>query len=217
MIHLKADTKEFTRKLKLIDRFYEDDYEDESLVKHPSAYTPKPSDPEISKMFACIENIDPMSTPLHRDNISYDERMALQDLDDLLKTDIIVKKADKGNTFVVMDVSYYRDKLVIADHLNSDTYAKADIDSDQKVMRDLRTLMEKHRLCLKDKEYDYVTDFEWKSSNLYVLPKIHKSKVIIDAIEKNNSSYLHIPIPVDLKGRPVIAGPAALHNTLVNY
>ena len=192
-----------------MDRFYDETYNNESLVKHPSSYTPKPSDPEVSKILATIENIDPTASLDRYDNITYSERIALKEIEDLIRTDLIIKKADKGNTFVVMDSSYYRDKLVIADHLDSDTYKKADSKADEFVMAKLRALMEKHSNCLTEDEFDYITDFNWKTSNLYVLPKIHKSRIIIDTIKETDSPYLHIPIPSDLKGRPVIAGPAA--------
>ena len=66
----------------------------------------------------------------------------MKEIENLLRTDIIIKKADKGNTFVVMDSSYYRDKLVIADHLDSDTYMKADSNADEIVITKLRALME---------------------------------------------------------------------------
>ena len=103
-----------------------------------------------------------------------------------------------------MDSSYYRDKLVIADHLDSYTNMKADSNADEIVITKLRALMEKHSNCLTEDEFDYVTDFNWKTSNLYVLPKIHKSKIIIDTIKESDTPYLHMPIPSDLKGHPVM-------------
>ena len=126
----------------------------------------------------------------------------------MLESDIIIKKADKGNTLVV-DVSFYRDKLVTADHLGTDIYCKANSDSDIEVLSSLKTLMNRYRVCLTDKEYDYIVNYDWKPSNLYALPKIHKCQEIIESIEHCNSSYLHMETPHSLKGRPVITGPAS--------
>ena len=81
---------------------------------------------------------------------------------------------------VVLDTPFYRDKLVLSDHLNTDTYSIAPLKADQKVHNKLTKLIEKHKNCLTKKEADYIVKREWQSSNFYVLPKIHKSKEIID-------------------------------------
>ena len=208
-IHIKADIRNFTRRLKLLDIFYEVDYTCESLVKHPSSFNPKPSDPEIAKIITNIENVDPMPNKNGQDNLTKSERAALKELEDMLERDLVIKKADKGNTLVIMDIDFYKNKLVIDDHLNSDTYCEANPNSDSNVMSALKVLMNKHRECLFDKEYEYIVNFEWKSSNIYVLPKIHKCREIIDTIEDWSSSYIHMETPYTLKGRPVIAGPAS--------
>ena len=73
----------------------------------------------------------------------------------------MVKKADKGNTLVVMDKSFYRDKLVMKDHLLTNTYQSANMKSDFKVMTEIKSLLDKHRSCVTDKEYNYITAFDW--------------------------------------------------------
>ena len=50
---------------------------------------------------------------------------------------------------------------------------------------------------------------DWKSSNFYVLPKIHKNKKIIDRFRNSESEFVHMEVPIDLKGRPITAGPCA--------
>ena len=52
-------------------------------------------------------------------------------------------------------------------------------------------------------------EFKWNTSNLYVLPKIHKSKPIIDQITSSHNDYAEMTPPQGLKGRPIIAGPVA--------
>ena len=61
--------------------------------------------------------MEPVYAKKKQDNFTTSERKALEDL----KSDanIIIKKADKGNTLVVMSMEFYRDKLVLHDHLNT--------------------------------------------------------------------------------------------------
>ena len=53
-----------------------------------------------------------------------------------------------------------------------------------------------------------MTNFNCKTSNFYGLPKVHKSKEIKDAIKTQNTEYIEIINPRDLKFRPIVAGPA---------
>ena len=187
-MQIKSDTKEFTRKLKLREKFWECEYNDESLVKHPSEYNPPASDNEFRKIISTIELMDPVKVYDFSDNLSKEERTALAELKNLSNTDIILKKADKGSTLVLMDKDFYRDKLVLDDHLRTSTYRTADKNSDILVHQQLRELMEKYRHCLKEKEFSYIVDFDWKTSNFYALPKIHKSKKIIESVQNCHSA-----------------------------
>ena len=67
--------------------------------------------------------------------------------------------------------------------------------------------MKKHEKCLTAKELKFITNYEWKTSNFYVNPKISKCKEIKERMQKNNSNYLKMPPPESLKGRPIISGP----------
>ena len=44
------------------------------------------------------------------------------------------------------------------------------------------------------------------TSNFYELPKIHKSRLVTNAIKKQNSDIIRINEPQDLKVRPVVGG-----------
>ena len=68
-------------------------------------------------------------------------------------------------------------------------------------------LLGKHKDCLTKHEYSYTT--YWKTSNFYVLPKIHKCKAIIEAIKKEQKAYIVLEPPNALKCRPIIAGPSS--------
>ena len=92
---------------------------------------------------------------------------------------IVIKKADKGGMFVVLDSKFYRDKMVLQDHLNTDTYEIVNKNADTKVVKGLKELTTKHSKCLRESEIDYINNKNWKSSNIYVSPKVHKCKDII--------------------------------------
>jgi len=58
-----------------------------------------------------------------------------------------------------------------------------------------------------DKENDYLQNFQWKSSNYYGLPKIHKSKQISEEINRQQSEIIEMTAPADLTFRPIVGGP----------
>ncbi|XP_047138241.1 uncharacterized protein LOC124814495 isoform X1 [Hydra vulgaris] len=66
-------------------------------------------------------------------------------------------------------------------------------------------MIAKHK-CLTQNEIDYITNFEWKSSTFYVIPKIHKCNEIIKKVQESSSLFIEMKPPKDLKGRPIIAG-----------
>ena len=205
-LHTKADSQNFTRKLKLIEKFHDASYVDHSLVKNPSKLNIRTDNDELRSIIWKIRKSEPTHIDAP-DNLSQREREALRDLK--CANDIVIKKADKGNTLVVLDTVFYRDKLVLSDHLNTDTYSIAPINSDKKVYRELKKLVEKHKNCLTEKEIKYIIKDDWSSSNFYVLPKIHKNKTIIDKFKESNSEFVEMEVPRDLKGRPITAGPTA--------
>ena len=121
----------------------------------------------------------------------------------------MIKKADKGGMFVILDKDFYRDKMVLHDHLNTDTYEIVNDNSDKKVMERLEEHLKRHSKCLHESEINYIKNKKWKSSNIYISPKVHKSEEIIQKVQSCNAEYIHMPCPANLKGRPIIAGPEA--------
>ena len=98
-----------------------------------------------------------------------------------------------------MDLNFYRDKLVLKDHLETNTYETVPSNSDLLVFKNLNMLDEKHKDCLTRKEYQYLKNHQWKSSEFYVLPKIHKCNEIINNVQQSRSTYLQMDKPDDLK------------------
>ena len=61
----------------------------------------------------------------------------------------------------------------------------------KKVFKDLEKLIAKFSNCLLKEEQNFLTNF-------YGLPKVHKSKIIQEAIQVQNSEYIKINEPSDL-------------------
>ena len=203
-IRLKSDLREFTRKLKCREKFWGIEFEDNSLLKSKTFYNPTNPSPELSNIINSIENNELIKL-VNENNLSKEERNALAELTN--NPNIVIQKADKVNTFVILDKEFYFEKLVKRDHLDSNTYVKIDSNSDKKVFSKLNRLIDKHANCLTKKEHKYLTHYQWKSSNFYVMPKINKCQEILKEIENSNEIYIQMEPPNSLKGHPIIAGP----------
>ena len=106
-----------------------------------------------------------------------------------------------------MDKVFYRDQVILQDHLCTEIYVKVKPNADTVCFFKLRELMHQYQDCVTDKEFKYITNFDCSTSNFYGLPNIHKFKSIIQEVQQCNSAYLHIETLNDLKVRPVVAGP----------
>ena len=83
-------------------------------------------------------------------NLTKQERRALSQLQE--DQDLVIRKADKGNTLVLMDKDYYFNTLAVKHHLNTSTYQKVDSDSDNRVLNNLKLLINKYESCLTKNE-----------------------------------------------------------------
>ena len=84
---------------------------------------------------------------------------------------------------------------------------KTNENCDKKVFKDLKKLVAKFGNCLLKEEQHFLTKFSCSISNLYGLPKVHKSKFIKEAIQVQNSEYIKKYELPDLTLRPIVAGP----------
>ena len=80
-----------------------------------------------------------------------------------------------------------------------ETYQPSNENIDKITNRKIKKLTNKYKNYLTNREIKYLTDFDYQDSNLYRLPKIHKSKTIIDKIKNSSSSYIKVHRPNDLK------------------
>ena len=201
---MKHGLEELSRKIKIREAFFGQENTDKSLVRNKSNKTFSSKNVDVNNLCRSIESLEPEARETD-DNLSAAERNALADLKN--NSDIVIKPADKGSSIIIMNAKYYRDKLVLGDHLLTQSYEKVTEDRDDTVMEQLKGLVEKHSSCLTSKEKEFLINDEWRTSEFYVLPKVHKSKSIIEAISKTNTDVINeVTDPPDLKGRPIVAG-----------
>ncbi|CAG2202520.1 unnamed protein product [Mytilus edulis] len=195
---LSVDIKEFCRKLRLKNHFGDKESKtaDESIVRNKSTFTPeKGKNKDLDLYINHLSNFPLIPKPQDKvkNNLPFKQQQALYRLQK--DESIIIKEADKGGALVIMDRIYYRDK--IQEQLNDKQYYRELNDNmEKKTKRNINKLISKFPHCTTEKEVDYLTKFEVKTSNFYGLPKIHKTEVKEDAILVSfdvTSLYTNIP------------------------
>ena len=129
---------------------------------------------------------------------------------------LVIKEADKVAAVVIMNSTYYERK---AEEILGDdsSYEKINSNNDSKIMKTTTELTNKFTHELTDQEKKYLTKFEFKTSNFYVLLKIHSSQGITKAIQQQKTEVINILNPVDLKLGPIIAGPVCPTHRLSHF
>ena len=212
---LKADISHFNRKMRLSEFFVGLDYTDDgSIVRNKSSFTPgRHRDAHLDRFVDHISNI-PLETTQVRDNLNKTEREAIKSL--INNDNIVIKESDKGSSVCVMNAEYYQQKIM---DLLCDTsfYVQLPDNADSLTMIRIRKLVKDHSAELTPKEQQYLTDFEVKTSNFYGLPKVHKSTVIINEVNQTSEDFIQCKDPLDLKFRPIVAGPSCATHRLSNF
>lgn len=204
---LGTDIKRFSRKLRLAEHYENKEYiPDDSLIKLPGKFNPQPGKDPVLDTYIDFLNKYPLdeNIPKGHSNITNSE---YKDLIELSKnSNIIIKEADKGGATVIMNSSYYESKIL--EMLNDKLYyKKIPANVDNQVINKIRRLSDKYSHCLTKSESKCLTEFNFKTSQFYGLPKIHKSKQISSAINKQNSDVVNVLEPSDLPFRPIVGGP----------
>ena len=215
---LKTDLQEFSRKMRLLEFFndHQANGDDKSLVKNPSNFVPPKSEDKYLNIFIdATTNYHKQHTTAKKSNLTGGEQNALSKL----KNDdtIIIKEADKGGATVIMDKTFYRAKVheMLAD---KEHYTElTDVNYDDKIIKKIQKHLKKFDKETTKKENEYLQNFAWKTSNFYGLPKIHKSQAVKEAILQQNSTYIKVQSPPDLKLRPIVAGPSSPTHRLSNF
>ena len=139
MFDIKSDTKEFTRKLKLRERFWGVEYDDESLVKSKSNINFNTAIPELSNILNILEQIEPTINDVNDSLIKQERRALTKELQE--DQDLVIRKTDKCNTLVLMEKDYYCNILVMKHHLNTSTYQKIDSNSNKRIFNNHKFLV----------------------------------------------------------------------------
>lgn len=173
------------------------------LVKNKSNFNPKRGRNNIlESVCETLQNLPLDSTECISKSLASDKN-------------IVIKEADKGGAVVIMDTVYYQQKIMNM-LSNTEFYTEISENQDKAILQHIKKLLLKHSSTLTDKEKEFVTEFEYKESSFYGLPKVHKSKTIKEAIQKQNSEYITCEHPEDLTFRPIVGGPAAPTQRLSN-
>ena len=116
--------------------------------------------------------------------------------------DIVIKEADKEGAVTVFSKNHYWE--IIYEHLiNQNTKQNLNKNLDPTIMKKLN----KHKSLITDKEFKYLNEADFNTSNFYGPPKIRKSQLITNAIKEQNSEVVSIKEPQGLKVRPIVGGP----------
>ena len=211
---LKRDLKEFERKLRLKEMFHDSPNSDDSLVKNASIFCPeKGSNKELDLYCEKIDQLELEENRNVKNNLSKKQIKALTDLKN--NKNLVIKEADKGSAVVIMDKTYYIQK--IQEMLDDQNYYKPiESNKDNHIIATIKKLCKKYENNLTKNEKKYLTEFDHKTSNFYGLPKIHKSTLIKEAINTQKSEYIEIKSPTDLKFRPIVAGTSSPTQHLSN-
>ena len=117
------------------------------------------------------------------DNLTIDQRSGFN----LFKSrkNILYFKADKGASVVLLNPQFYRDKVL--EILNSEKYQKLPRQVDYFVVSKLNCFVSKFPFLTKA-EKRAITKFDYNTTNIYALPKIHKSKIISKSVANHSGS-----------------------------
>ena len=77
---------------------------------------------------------------------------------------------------------------------DEETYRKNNENCNKKVLKDLEKLFAKFSNGLLKEEQDFLTKFSFSTRNFYGLPNVHKSKIIQETIQVENSQYVCLNI-----------------------
>ena len=188
LAEIHQDVSEFYRRLKLKLHFYDEDDPSQNSFssdippgllkfKKKSTWCPRPNDHCLNAFIEKVNNdlasLD-LDIPITK-NLSIEERHALKDLKE--NSNIIIKKADKGSSIVVMNKDDY---ISEAERQLSDPkfYKEIATDITKAHNDDIILLLDrlKSEDALSEETHKYLVTDNPKTASLYLLPKIHKIK-----------------------------------------
>ena len=113
---------------------------------------------------------------LQKSNIKEEDSLTINEIKN--NYNITIKEADKGCAIVVMNSTYYKNK-VLGLLQEGDNYKEVSRNMDLTVINRIEKFSKKYKEELTDKEKTYIYKFDYKCSQFYGLPKIHKSTLYV--------------------------------------
>ena len=170
-----------------------------------SAVKPSKATKDLSVAASCqqIAQIKPQKSIKHTTNMDKKLYEALKRVKS--NEDYIIKEADKGSGVVIMNRDYYINAI---DTMLRDTTTYETIDdmTCTKLTDIVKKFNKKWESVLTADEVKAINENPSSLATFYGLPKIHKSREILEATRNNpNSLVIECPEPTDLKFRPIIS------------
>ena len=203
----QIDLLNFSRKLLLKAHFHNVSGEDISLIKPISNFIPKMTKYPVLK--SVINDLEVFANELKdlpfaevNDNLTPSQRKGLNSFK---SNDTLYFKADKGTSVVLLDKDFYKEKVM--EKLSTNNFQEIPRNVDYFIHLKVKALVKKYALCLTKSEKKACTEFDFSPTNIYGLPKIHKSKIIKEALPGCKNRILSIHRPADLSLRIIFGGP----------
>ena len=180
---------------------------DNSQFKNPSSWCPK-GPPNLESLISFNEsmltNFIPRAPANH--NLSCGEKQALAELSH--NSNIVIKPADKGSAVVIQNRSDYIQEA-IRQLSNSNFYIETPEDLTEKHNKDIQNLVQDllDNDEISPKCADYLVFAQPRTSQLYLLPKIHKKQTPVPGrpiVSANNSPTERISEFVDYFLKPLV-------------
>lgn len=204
---LYLDVQKFIRRLTLNDFFYEIPpvNNDPSLIFPHSNFFPNYENKKAFSTYiqtissATIDLIGLNSVENKENSVENKIAKSIRSL-----KDIIICKADKTNTIVILKKKDY--SKLINEHIeDKETYIKVNHSKYENSKKQLLEFFIMNKEILTKKEYIAFTQNENNPCKFRVLPKLHKSKLFeIEQNKTDETGYLKCEIPMDLKSRPIV-------------
>ena len=205
----KIEILRLARKLLLHHHMFNSDFNDDSLVRPTSRFTPKSTTSLVLKKVVedleiCANRVPGNLTRVDRDdNLTPEQRSAIETFKN--RKGILFFVADKGSSVVLLNEEFYRHKIL--ETLNTPKYEKLPGNIDRSIVCQLKKLVKAHSHILTKYERKAITSFDYTTTNIYGVPKIHKSSIIKEAIKNIATNQIMLPNPSDLKFRIIFGGP----------
>ena len=204
----KIDVLKFSRKLLLKHQFHGLEDNSVDIIKPKSLYIPKCTTNAVLK--GVVEDLEVFSNELSEslkqvelpDNLTQSQRLAINVFKD--RKNVMYFKADKGSGVCLLNPCFY--KLKVLQILETDKYERLPRNVDYFVNLKLRRFTNKFPF-LSAHEKSAILNFDYKSTNIYALPKIHKSHLVNEAVKNTEGNYLFLENPDDLDFRIIFGGP----------